>query len=280
MEIRYGANPCDFKSYATREIREEFLIEDLYQADKLTAVYSHVDRVLVMGCMPVNEAVPLDKDIDVWKCFGTKYVLERREAGFLNIGGAGAVTVDGERFELNEKDCLYVPMGSASVAMESADKANPARFYIISAPAHCRYAAKLVRLKDALVSHAGSADKSSVRTIYGYMPGEGMETCQLSMGITILEKGNVWMTMPAHTHERRMEVYSYIDLPDGDVVFHLMGKGDETRHLVMKDQQAVISPSWSIHSGVGTSAFTLIWAMAGENQVYNDKDEIPIGDMR
>jgi len=280
MDIRYSANPKDVKRFTTQELRDEFLIENLYRPDEVVAVYSHVDRMVTMGCMPVKESVPIDKGIDVWASFGTHYFLERREIGIFNIGGGGTITVDGTVYPLGRKDCLYITMGAKEVLFASADGAAPAKFYMVSAPAHRSYETRLLRLEDAAKKPCGDAASSNKRVINQFIHPDVLKTCQLSMGMTVLEPGSVWNTIPAHTHERRMEVYMYFDVPENDVVFHMMGQGQETRHIVMKNEQAVISPSWSIHAGAGTASYTFIWAMGGENQAFDDMDVIPVGDLR
>ena len=280
MDIRYSAHPDDVKRYTTEELRREFLIENLYQPDQVVAVYSHVDRMVTLGCMPVKEAVSIDKGIDVWANFGTHYFLERREIGMFNIGGAGTVTVDGTVYELGYQDCLYITMGAKEVRFASADSAKPAKFYMVSAPAHCSYETRLLKLADAAKKPLGDAATSNKRVINQFIHPDVLKTCQLSMGMTVLESGSVWNTMPAHTHERRMEVYMYFEVPEDQVVFHMMGQGQETRHLVMTNEQAVISPSWSIHAGAGTASYTFIWAMGGENQAFDDMDTIPTTELK
>lgn len=280
MDIRYSCNPHDFKRYTTEETRREFLIENLFIADQVTAVYSHVDRMVTLGIMPVKETVPLDKGIDVWANFGTKYFLERREIGMFNVGGEGKVSVDGIEYTLGYRDCLYITMGAKEVLFSSLDKQNPAKFYLVSAPAHCAYQTRFISIKDAAKRPLGALETSNKRVINQFIHPDVLKTCQLSMGMTVLEPGSVWNTMPAHTHERRMEVYFYFDLPKDNVVFHMMGQGDETRHIVMQSEQAVISPSWSIHAGAGTSAYTFIWAMGGENQAFDDMDAIPTTELK
>ncbi|MCI5957178.1 MAG: 5-dehydro-4-deoxy-D-glucuronate isomerase [Clostridiales bacterium] len=280
MDIRYSCNQRDFKRYTTEEIRREFLIENLFAPDAVSAVYSHVDRMVTLGVMPVHEKVPLDKGIDVWKNFGTHYFLERRELGLFNVGGAGRVTVDGAVYELGYKDCLYITMGAKDVCFESVSPDAPAKFYIVSAPAHTAYETKLIKIADAAKKPLGSLETSNKRVINQFIHPDVLKTCQLSMGMTVLEPGSVWNTMPAHTHERRMEVYFYFEVPKDNVVFHMMGEGQETRHIVMQNEQAVISPSWSIHAGAGTSNYTFIWAMGGENQAFDDMDVIPTTRLR
>ena len=280
MDIRYSANQKDFKRYTTEEVRKEFLIENLFKADEVTAVYSHVDRMVTFGCMPVNSEVPLEKGIDVWHNFGTKFILERREIGIFNLGGDGSITADGKTYELGYKDCLYITMGTKEVKFKSKDSGKPAKFYMVSAPAHRAFETKLLTIKDANKVPCGDAATSNKRTINQFIHPDVLETCQLSMGMTALDVGSVWNTMPSHTHERRMEIYMYFEVPEDQVVFHMMGQGQETRHIVMQNEQAVISPSWSIHSGAGTSNYTFIWAMGGENQEFDDMDEIPTNELR
>lgn len=280
MDIRYSCNQRDFKRYTTEETRKEFLIEKLFIADEVTAVYSHVDRMVTLGVMPVTEKVPLDKGIDIWKNFGTAYFLERRELGMFNVGGKGKVYADGTVYELGYRDCLYITRGVKSVVFESDSEDAPAKFYIVSAPAHCSYENRLIRIEDAAKKPCGAAETSNKRVINQFIHPSVLKTCQLSMGMTHLDEGSVWNTMPAHTHERRMEVYFYFEIPQDNVVFHMMGEGNETRHIVMQNEQAVISPSWSIHAGAGTSNYTFIWAMGGENQAFDDMDVIPTTELK
>lgn len=280
MDIRYSCNQRDFKRYTTQEIRREFLIENLFVPDQVVPVYSHVDRMVTLGVMPVDEKVPLDKGIDIWHNFGTRYFLERRELGLFNVGGCGRVTVDGTVYELGYKDCLYITMGAENVVFETADPKAPAKFYMVSAPAHTSYETRLIRIADAAKKPLGSMETSNKRVINQFIHPDVLKTCQLSMGMTVLDPGSVWNTMPAHTHERRMEVYFYFEVPEGNVVFHMMGEGQETRHIVMGNEQAVISPSWSIHAGAGTSNYTFIWAMGGENQAFDDMDNIDPMDLK
>lgn len=280
MDIRYSVNQRDFKRYTTEEVRGEFLIENLYKKDEVVAVYSHVDRMVTLGCMPVNEAVSISKGIDVWANFGTDYFLERREIGIFNIGGAGKIKADGEVFEMGYKDCLYITRGTKEVTFESNSPDAPAKFYMVSAPAHTSYKTTFIPIEKAAKKPLGSMETSNKRVINQFIHPDVLQTCQLSMGMTVLEPGSVWNTMPAHTHERRMEIYMYFEVPENQVVFHMMGEGQETRHIVMQNEQAVISPSWSIHSGAGTSNYTFIWAMGGENQAFDDMDNIATTDLR
>ena len=280
MDIRYSANQRDVKRYTTEELRREFLIENLYVPDEVVAVYSHVDRMVTLGCMPVHETVSIDKGIDVWANFGTHYFLERREIGIFDIGGSGKISVDGKVYELGYKDCLYITRGAKEVLFSSDDPAHPAKFYMVSAPAHCSYETRLLKIADAAKKPCGDSATSNKRVINQFIHPDVLPTCQLSMGMTVLESGSVWNTMPAHTHERRMEVYMYFEVPENEVVFHMMGEPTETRHIVMKNEQAVISPSWSIHAGAGTASYTFIWAMGGENQAFDDMDGIATTDLK
>ena len=280
MDIRYSVNQRDFKRYTTEEIRSEFLIEKVFVPDDVTAVYSHVDRVVTLGAMPVKSALDIEKNIDCWKNFGVTYFLERRELGIINIGGDGTVTADGKEYAMANITALYLPMGTKKVTFASKNANEPAKFYMCSYPAHKAYPAKLITKDDANKVPLGSQETSNKRTIYQFIHPKVLETCQLSMGCTMLDTGSVWNTMPAHTHERRMEVYLYFRIPKDNVVFHFMGEGQQTRHIVMQNEQAVISPSWSIHSGCGTSNYTFIWAMGGENREFDDMDNIAITDLK
>jgi 4-deoxy-L-threo-5-hexosulose-uronate ketol-isomerase len=280
MDIRYSANQKDFKRYTTEETRNEFLIENLYVANEVVAVYSHVDRMVTLGCMPTTETVSFVKGIDIWKNFGTSYFLERREVGIFNIGGAGKIIADGEEFKMGYKDCLYITKGTKEVTFSSEDGSNPAKFYMVSAPAHKSCKTTFIPIEKAAKKPLGAMETSNKRVINQFIHPDVLETCQLSMGMTVLDPGSVWNTMPSHTHERRMEIYMYFDIPENNVVFHMMGEGNETRHIVMQNEQAVISPSWSIHSGAGTSNYTFVWAMGGENQAFDDMDTIPTTELR
>ena len=279
MDIRYSANQRDVKRYTTEELRNEFLIQNLYQADEVVAVYSHVDRMVTLGCMPVTEKVSIEEGIDCWKNFGTHYFLERREIGIFNIGGKGKITADGQEYEMGYKDCLYITKGTKEVYFESEDASKPAKFYMVSAPAHTSYTTTFIPIEKAAKRPCGEAALSNKRVINQFIHPDVLKTCQLSMGMTVLEPGSVWNTMPAHTHERRMEVYMYFEVPGDNVVFHMMGEPTETRHIVMKNEEAVISPSWSIHSGAGTSNYTFIWAMGGENMEFDDMDTMKPNEM-
>ncbi|MFA6851425.1 MAG: 5-dehydro-4-deoxy-D-glucuronate isomerase [Selenomonadaceae bacterium] len=280
MDIRYSANQRDFKRYTTEEVREEFFIENLFVANKMKATYSHVDRMVTLGCMPTTEEVSIDKDIDTWKNFGTHFFLERREIGVFNVGASGSIIADGKEYKLAYKDCLYITMGTKKVMFKSDDVNKPAKFYMVSAPAHKPCKTTFISIKDARKVPCGTMESANDRVINQFIHPDVLETCQLSMGMTALKPGSVWNTMPAHTHERRMEIYYYFEIPEDNVVFHMMGEGQQTRHIVMQNEQAVISPSWSIHAGCGTSNYTFIWAMGGENKAFDDMDNIKITDMR
>ncbi|MDO5441421.1 MAG: 5-dehydro-4-deoxy-D-glucuronate isomerase [Bacillota bacterium] len=280
MDIRYSVNPEDVKRYTTEELRKEFLMDNLYAEDEVHAVYSHVDRMVTLGILPVKKALSIDDGIDVWANFGTHFFLERREAGVFNLGGKGSIKVDGQEYKLGFEDCLYITKGAKEVIFASDNENEPARFYLVSAPAHTSYETKLLTIADANKRPCGEAAMSNKRTINQFIHPDVIKTCQLSMGLTQLEEGSVWNTMPAHTHERRMEIYTYFNIPENNVVFHMMGQGNETRHIVMNNFDAVISPSWSIHSGCGTSNYTFIWAMGGENMEFDDMDVIKTTDLR
>ena len=281
MDIRYSANPEDVKRYTTEELRKEFLIEDLFIRDELKVIYSHVDRMIVMGACPSGAAIDIDDFMDTKRELGTEFFLYNREMGILSISdGRGKVTLDDEIYELGKYDCLYVGRGTKKIIFEADDPNEPPCFYVVSCPAHKEYPTRLITNEMADKNTAGTPETSSERIVNRYINPAVLDTCQLSMGVTPLINNSVWMTMPAHTHERRMEVYLYNDLPEDQVIFHFMGESDETRHIVMKNRQAVISPSWSIHSGCGTHSFTLIWAMAGENKEFTDMDVIPNSELR
>lgn len=279
MDIRYSASPNDVKRYTTEELRKEFLITDLYVADTVKATYSHVDRMVILGIMPVHEKVSIDKGIDIWANFGTSYFLERREAGVFNLGGKGSITADGVRYELGYEDCLYITKGVKEVIFESDDPEKPAKFYLASTPAHKACKTTFLSFENANHRPTGDVKTANKRVINQFIHPDVLETCQLSMGLTQLAEGSVWNTMPCHTHERRMEVYTYFEIPDDEAVIHLMGQPKETRHLVMKNFDAVISPSWSIHSGCGTTNYTFIWAMGGENIEFDDMDNLKPTDL-
>lgn len=275
MEVRHNVHPEDAKRYTTEELRERFLIQGLFQQDEIKMIYSHVDRMITGGICPIKpQALKAEAGM------GVDYFLERREIGIINVGGTGYVDVDGERFTLKRTDGLYIGKGAKDLVFSSEDSNNPAKFYFNSAPAHAVYPTVKIERSSIKGNHLGAIDHSNDRTIYKYIHPQGVQSCQLVMGMTALENGNMWNSMPCHTHERRMEVYFYFDLPADDVVFHLMGEPTQTRHVVMRNEEAIISPSWSIHSGVGTHNYTFIWGMAGENQVFDDMDAVSMKDIR
>lgn len=281
MEIRAAASPKDVKHYTTERLREEFLIPTVFEKDGIKLVYSHIDRIITGGAMPVSETLHLTAGGEL----RAEYFLERREMGVINIGGEGIVTVDGREYQVASRDGMYLGMGAKDISFASRDAGNPAKFYLNSTPAHKAYPTVLIKregeaaegivvIREENKVRPGSLEESIHRTICKYiLPGQ-VESCQLEMGMTSLEPGSVWNTMPCHTHDRRMEVYLYFDLPEDDFVMHYMGEGTQTRHLVVRNEQAVISPSWSIHAGSGSRNYTFIWGMAGENQDFDDMDFI------
>ncbi len=276
LDIRYSNHPSDAKEYDTAEQRKHFLVESVFAADSIHLTYSHQDRVVFGGAMPVRGKLSLEAG----KEFGTTFFLERRELGVINVGGAGTMTLDGKTYAMGKGDGAYVGMGTRDVSFESASAADPAKFYLVSSPAHQGYPTVMIALGDANPKKLGTAETSNARTIYQYVHPAVCKSCQLVMGMTILENGSVWNTMPCHTHERRMEVYLYFDMAPDARVFHFYGAPSETRHLVVANEQAVISPSWSIHSGVGTGSYTFIWGMAGENQTFDDMDFVAPQDLK
>ena len=276
LSTRYAHHPDDVRSYDTERLRREFLVENLFVPGEISLTYTHVDRMVFGGVVPGARALSLEGGKD----FGTDVFLERREAGVINIGGPGAVEVDGLRHVLANGDGLYLGQGAGSVVFHSDRADEPAQFYLASSPAHQTFPTVRIARANANPRRLGSPESVNVRTIYQYVHPAVCRSCQLVMGLTVLEPGSVWNTMPCHTHERRMEVYLYFDLPPQARVFHMHGQPQQTRHLVVADRQAVISPSWSIHSGVGTAAYSFIWAMAGENQEFDDMDQVATESLR
>jgi len=270
MEVRYAVDPVRAKTLATRELRENFLLENLFLPGKLTLVYSHVDRAVIGSAVPLREALRLEAG----KELAAEYFAQRREIGVMNIGKAGKIAVDGESCVIDNCDFLYIGRGSRDIRFESQSSDDPARFYFVSYPAHAAHPTKKVTLADADVAHLGSTEESNKRSIYKMIRPGGVESCQLVMGMTTLAEGSVWNTMAAHTHERRSEVYMYFNLPGNAALFHFMGQPTETRHIVVRDGQAVLSPSWSIHSGAGTRNYSFVWCMGGENQEFSDMDGV------
>lgn len=276
IEVRNSWNPEDTKHYTTERMRKEFLIQDLFVPGKIKMVYSHVDRIIAGGVCPSDAPLKLEAGHEL----GVDYFLERRELGVINVGGEGTVTLDGEAYTLVHKDGLYVGMGIKDVSFTSKDPKNPAKFYINSTPAHTSYPTVKIDVAKANKRPLGTVEECNKRVINQFIHPAVCQSCQLLMGMTELEPGSNWNTMPCHTHDRRMEVYFYFDLGEDDVVFHMMGEPDETRHIVMRNEEAVISPSWSIHSGVATRNYTFIWGMAGENQNFDDMDDVAMKDLK
>jgi len=281
MEIRMSASPRDAKTYTTQRLREEFLIQDLFQADEIKLVYSHIDRIITGSAVPVNQKLKLEAGSEL----RAAYFLERREMGVINIGGPGVICVDGKEYAVNHREGMYIGMGVKDIVFSSVCSTEPAKFYFNSTPAHRTYPTVLIKpegtaeegtviVKDENKVELGSLEESNHRVICKYiLPGQ-VESCQLVMGMTSLKPGSVWNSMPCHTHDRRMEVYMYFELPEDAYVMHYMGEPTETRHIVIRNEQAVISPSWSIHAGSGTRNYTFIWGMAGENQEFGDMDHV------
>ncbi len=276
LDIRYANHPDDSKHYTTEELRKHYLMENVFVKDDISLTYSHQDRMIAGGAYPVTKALKLEAG----DALRTKYFLERRELGVFNIGGDGKITLDGKEYILHKTDCLYVGMGTKDVVFESLDSSNPAKFYMCSSPAHKSYPTVYLPIEKARKVPTGDQEHLNCRTINQFIHSDVLDTCQLSMGLTILAPGNAWNTMPSHTHERRMEVYFYFELGEDDVVFHLMGQPQEIRTIVIKNEQAVISPSWSIHSGFATKSYAFIWGMCGENKAYDDMDVIKSTDLK
>jgi 4-deoxy-L-threo-5-hexosulose-uronate ketol-isomerase len=276
MQIRFESSRKEVSKMNTDTLRENFLVENIFETNKVRFVYSHYDRVIIGGAVPTTTPLPLP-NFDSLKA---NYFLERREIGIINIGGDGKITVDGVTYNISKLGCLYIGKGTQEVSFSSIDSSKPAAFYLLSSPAHQTYPTTLFTKENATPVTVGSMETSNHRTIYKYIHMDGIQSCQLVMGLTVLQTGSVWNTMPAHVHDRRMEAYCYFDVPENHRVLHLMGDPDETRHLVVANRQAVISPPWSIHSGCGTSNYSFIWGMAGENKDYTDMDIIPINDLK
>ncbi|WP_185232188.1 5-dehydro-4-deoxy-D-glucuronate isomerase [Teredinibacter franksiae] len=268
IEERFAVHLDDYKHYDTDTLRKHFLIEKIFTPDEVNFVYTHYERVMVGGAMPINKTLTLDS-VDQQKA---EHFLDRRELGAINIGGKAIVTIDGEIFDVDTREAIYIGRGAKDVTFASADSANPAKLYMNSAPAHASNPHKKVGMEDANVLELGSPETCNERRINQLLIGGIVETCQLQMGMTEFKQGSVWNTMPMHTHSRRMEAYFYFNIPENGAVCHFMGPADETRHIWMNNEQAVVSPPWSMHSGVGTASYTFIWGMAGENLDYNDMD--------
>lgn len=276
MEIRFQASPKEVKGMNTEELRSNFLVQQLMKADEITLVYSHYDRVIVGGVKPVNQKVSLPNEAEL----RADYFLERRELGIINVGGAGIVEADGISYELNKLDAVYLGKGTQAVSFASKSANDPAGFFLMSTTAHHDYPNRKMTKEEASPVNLGDQATANKRTIYKYIHQDGIQSCQLVMGLTVLADGSVWNSVPPHTHTRRMEVYFYFDVPEQHRIFHLMGEPQETRHIVMANQEAVISPPWSVHCGSGTTNYGFIWAMAGENYTFTDMDQVAIADMR
>jgi 4-deoxy-L-threo-5-hexosulose-uronate ketol-isomerase len=276
MEIRHASHPTDFKHFTTERLRREFLAEGLMQPGSIQFVYSHYDRFITGGACPTTEALTLG----TYNALKADYFLERRELGIINVGATGQVLADGVAYTLQNKDCLYIGKGCKEVVFSSSDAAQPAKFFLSSAPAHQTYPIQLSKLSDAEPLHLGAQLTCNERTIYKFIHDGGIQSCQLVMGLTMFKSGSIWNSVPPHTHDRRMEVYFYFDLATDARVFHFMGEPQETRHLLVANEQAIVSPPWSVHFGVGTASYSFIWAMAGENKTFSDMDVVQVGELR
>jgi 4-deoxy-L-threo-5-hexosulose-uronate ketol-isomerase len=276
MEIRFQNSPKETAGMRTEELRQAFLVQQLMVDDAVKLVYSHYDRMIIGGAKPVQQVLELENHPEL----RADYFLQRRELGIINVGGEGEVEVDGETHQLNKLDCLYAGKGVQRIRFKSKDAATPALYYFLSTPAHQGYPTRKLTKEEAQPSTIGDQATANRRTIYKYIHAEGIQSAQLVMGLTVLAEGSVWNTMPAHTHTRRMEAYFYFDVPEGQRVIHLMGEPSETRHLIVANHEAIVSPPWSIHSGCGTMNYGFIWGMAGENYTYTDMDPAPMESMR
>ena len=276
IDTKYAVHPFDVKSYDTQRLRKEFHTAKLMELDKVNLVYTHYDRFIYGGIMPANQSV----ELPVYNELKSDYFLERREIGILNIGNTGIVEADGEIFELENLECLYLGKGTQKVLFKSNDSSNPAKFYINSTPAHVNHPNAKGSINDANQVYLGSQESCNERVIFQYIHENGIQSCQLVMGFTELKSGSIWNTFPPHVHERRMEVYFYFDLPEKQVVMHFMGQPQETRHIAMLNEEAVVSPPWSIHSGAGTMAYKFAWGMGGENKAFSDMDAVLLTDVK
>ena len=278
MDIRQPVHSEHARSLDTEGLRRHFLIDQIFQPDAVTLTYSQIDRIIVGGIQPVRQTVRFAPELG--QHTGTEFFLQRRELGLINIGGGAIVKADAATYEVGPREALYIGQGAKDLSFSSIDAAQPAKLYFNCAPAHCHYPNKKVTLAEASPETLGAPETSNRRTIHKFLVPNVLPTCQLLMGMTQLEKGSLWNTMPPHTHDRRMEVYFYFDMAETGAVFHIMGEPTQTRHLVVRNEQAVINPSWSMHAGVGTQAYTFIWGMVGENQVFGDMDHIPMTSLR
>lgn len=276
MQVRFTNSPGETRQMSTEQLRDNFLVTGLMQDDTLQLVYSHYDRMIIGGAKPISQTLELPGYPEL----KADYFLERREIGIINVGGRGTVTADTATFDMNKQDCVYAGKGTKKLCFASADKNDPALFYLLSAPAHTVYPAVKFTKEQASPVELGAAETANKRTVYKYIHLDGIKSCQLVMGLTVLGEGSVWNSVPPHTHTRRMEVYFYFDLGEAHRIFHFMGEPQQTRHLVMADHEAVISPPWSTHFGCGTSNYGFVWGMAGENLVYTDMDPAPVSELR
>ncbi len=276
MEIRFQSSPKEVKGMCTEELRANFLVQQLMKPDEITLVYSHYDRVIIGGVKPLQKKVELPNEAEL----RADYFLMRREIGIINVGGAGSVEADGVSYELNKLDALYLGMGTKAVSFSSKSKDNAACFFLMSTTAHHTYPNTKMTKEEASPVNLGETATANKRTIYKYIHADGIKSCQLVMGLTVLAEGSVWNSVPPHTHTRRMEAYFYFDVPEQHRIFHLMGEPTETRHIVMANHEAVISPPWSVHCGPGSTNYGFIWAMAGENYTFTDMDPVAIAEMR
>jgi 4-deoxy-L-threo-5-hexosulose-uronate ketol-isomerase len=276
IDVRHTSHPEAVRDFDTETLRRHFLVESIFSAGRILLTYSHYDRMVIGGAMPTDAALTLTAP----KAIGQETFLAARELGALNIGGAGRIVVDGKSHDLDKYDCLYIGKGAVDIRFESRDGADPARFYLVSTPAHATHPTVLLARDKANHLTPGDASTANKRSIYQLIHPDVCQSCQLTMGFTMLEQGSVWNTMPSHTHDRRMEAYLYFDLETDQRVFHFMGEPQQTRHLVVANEQAVISPPWSIHSGAGTKNYSFVWAMAGDNKSFTDMDHVAIGELR
>lgn len=276
MEIRFEHSPKEVSRMNTAELRNAFLVSNILKPDELVLVYSHYDRLITGGVQPVTKAITLQ----TYEELKAAYFLERRELGIINVGGSGTIIADGKNYDLQKQSCLYLGKGTQQVTFQSNDPSQPALYFLLSSPAHAKFANRLMHKEEATPVELGSPSTANQRTVFKYIHLDGIESCQLVMGLTVLAPGSVWNSIPPHTHTRRTEVYFYFDLATDQSLFHIMGAPQETKHLIVKNNEAVISPPWSVHCGSGTSNYGFIWGMAGENQVYSDMDVVQVTELK